>query len=87
MREKTRVENLNPVTQSPQTKASVNVNQNRSEKAGQTKSFQPLPNRQEGKAFSGRPSLPEGKPSPAPTSKGQVIQNSGGTKGGFWGAL
>ena len=85
-RDKTRVESPNPVRQSPQKNASVNVNQNRSERTGQPNSFQSLPTRQEGRAFAGRLSLPEGRLSPAPASKGQVIQNNRGSVGGFLGS-
>ena len=82
----TRVESPNPVRESPQRNASVNVNQNRIEKAGQPNSFTSLPTHQEGKTFAGRPSLPEVRSSPAPASKGQVIQPNRGSAGGFLGA-
>jgi hypothetical protein len=88
MRERTRVESPNPVTQSPQKNASVNVNQNRFERAGQSNSSQSLPTHQEGITFVGRPSLPEGRSSspPAPASKGQGIQPNRGSAGGFFGS-
>jgi hypothetical protein len=70
----------------PEQNVSRDINQNRFERKGQTNSFQSFPNPQEGKTFSGMPSLPEVRPSPAPASKGQVIQNSGGTRGGFLGS-
>jgi hypothetical protein len=82
----TRVEGSNPVRESPQRNASVNVNQNRIKTAGQPNSLPSLPTRQEGKAFAGRPSLPEVRSSPAPTSKGQVIQPNRGSAGGFLGS-
>ena len=82
----TRVESSNPVRESPQRNASVNVNQNRIKTAGQPNSLPSLPTRQEGKAFAGRPSLPEVRSSPAPTSKGQVIQPNRGSAGGFFGS-
>ena len=82
----TRVESSNPVRESPQRNASVNVNQNRIKTAGQPNSLPSLPTRQEGKAFAGRPSLPEVRSSPAPTSKGQVIQPNRGSAGGFLGS-
>jgi hypothetical protein len=88
MRERTRVESPNPVTQSPQKNTLVNVNQNRFERTGQSNSSQSLPTHQEGKTFVGRPSLPEGRSSspPAPASKGQVIQPNRGSAGGFFGS-
>lgn len=87
MSERTKVESPNPVTQSPQRNASVNVNQNRIERAGQSNFSQSLPTRQEGKAFAGRSSLPEVRSfsSTVPASKGQMIQNNRGSVGGFLG--
>ena len=69
----------------PKRNVSRDVNQDRFERTGQSNSSHSLPNPQGGKAFSGKPSLPEVRPSPAPASKGQVIQNSSGTRGGFLG--
>jgi hypothetical protein len=82
----TRVKSPNPVVQSPQRNASVNVNQNQFERAGQPNSFQSPPPRKDGKTLAGKPSLPEVRVSPAPSSKGQVIQNSQGSRGGFLGS-
>jgi hypothetical protein len=84
-RERTRVESPNPVPQSPQRNTSVNVNQNRFERAGQSNSSQSLPAPQEGKTFVGRPSLSEVRSVPAPSSKGQVVQPDRGSAGGLSG--
>jgi hypothetical protein len=127
-KDRRRVESPNPVTQSTQRNASVNVNQNRFERTGQLNAFQgnvernrsafpmrdrtrvesstsiqggvrnmsihppnpnqvqSLPQRQDGKAFAGRPSLPEGRSFSATALKGQVIQNNRGSAGGFLGS-
>jgi hypothetical protein len=89
----TKVKSPNPVAQNPQRNASVNINQNRSERAAQPNAqpsrpsqVQPLSQSQQGKAFVGKPSSPEVRVSPAPQSKGQVIQNSQGSRGGFLGS-
>jgi hypothetical protein len=84
--ERTRVESPNPVQQSQQSNASADVNQNRFGRAGQSNSLPSLLQRQEGKAFAGRSSLPEGKLSPVPESKGQAIQSNSGSVGGFFGS-
>jgi hypothetical protein len=89
-KDETRVKSPNPVAQSPQRNASVNINQNRFERTAQPNAqpsrpsqVQPLSKSQEGKVLLGRSSLPEGKSSSAPASKGQVIQNSRGSVGGL----
>ncbi len=84
--ERTRVESPNPVRQSQQRNASADVDQNRFGKAGQPNSIQSLPQRQEGKAFAGRPSLPERRLSPVPESRGRAIQPNRGSVGGFFGS-
>ena len=126
-RERTRIESPNPVRESSQRSGSVDIDRNRSEKAGQPNVFQggvernqsSLPGREKtriessvpvqeslrnrgistsppsqvqsfsqpqgGKAFSGRPSLPEVRSSPAPSSKGQVVQPDRGSAGGLLG--
>jgi hypothetical protein len=86
LKDETRVKSPNPVAQSPQRNTSVSVNQNRAGRTGQPNSLQSLPPRQEGRAFAGRSSLPEGRSSPAPASKGQVKQNSHGSVGGLLGS-
>jgi hypothetical protein len=90
---RTTVKSPNPVTQNPQRNVSVNVNQNRSERAAQPNAqpsrpsqVQPLSQSQQGKAFIGRPSLPESRPSSAPVSKGQTVQSNRGSTGGILGA-
>ena len=85
-KDKATVKSLNPVAQSPQRKASVNANQNWIEKAGQPNSFTSLPTRQEGKASAERASLPEGRSSPAPTTKGQTNPFNRGSTGGILGS-
>jgi hypothetical protein len=84
--ERTRVESPNPVQQSQQRNASADVNQNRFGRAGQSNSLPSLLQRQEGKAFAGRPSLPERRLSPVPESRGQAIQPNRGSVGGFFGS-
>jgi hypothetical protein len=84
-KDKATVKSSNPVTQSPQRNALVNPNQNRIEKAGQPNSFTSLPTRQEGKASAERASLPEGRSSPAPTTKEQTSSFNPGSTGGFLG--
>jgi hypothetical protein len=83
----------NPVPQSPQRNASVNVNQSRSERTAQpnvqptrSSQVQPLSQSQQGKAFVGRPSLPEVRSSSAPVSKGQAGQSNRGSAGGLLGS-
>jgi hypothetical protein len=83
----------NPVPQSPQRNASVNVNQSRSERTAQpnvqptrSSQVQPLSQSQQGKAFVGRPSLPEVRSSSAPVSKGQAVQSNRGSAGGLLGS-
>jgi hypothetical protein len=87
------VRSPNPVSQSPQRNASVNVNQSRSERTGQANAqptrssqVQPLSQSQQGKAFVGRPSLPEVRSSSAPVSKGQAVQSNRGSTGGLLGS-
>jgi hypothetical protein len=89
----TKVKSPNPVAQNPQRNASVNINQNLSERTVQPNAqpsrpsqVQPLSQPQQGKAFVGKPSLPEVRVSSPPPSKGQVIQNSQGSGGGFLGS-
>lgn len=86
------VKSPNPVTKSPQRNASVNVNQNRSERTAQPNAqlslpsqVQPLSQSREGKVLVEKPSLPEGKSSSAPVSKGQAVQSNRGSTGGFLG--
>jgi hypothetical protein len=92
-KDETRVKSPNPVAQSPQRNASVSINQNRSERTAQPNAqpsrpsqVQPLSQSQEGKVLLGRSSLPEGRSSPAPASKGQAIQPNRGSVGGFFGS-
>jgi hypothetical protein len=84
------VKSPNSVTQNPQRNVSVNVNQNRFERAAQPNAqpsrpsqVQPLSQSQQGKAFVGRPSLPDVKSSPAPVSKGQTVQFNRKSTGGI----
>jgi Family of unknown function (DUF6600)/FecR protein len=86
------VKSPNPVKQNPQRNASVNINQNRSERAAQpnaqptrSSQVQPLSQSQQGRAFVGRPSLPEVRSSSAPVSKGQAVQSNRGSTGGLLG--
>jgi hypothetical protein len=88
-----KVKSPNPVAQNPQRNASVNVNQSRSERAAQpnaqptrSSQVQPLSQSQQGKAFVGRPSLPEVRSSSAPVSKGQAVQSNRGSTGGLLGS-
>jgi hypothetical protein len=89
-----KVKSPNPVAQNPQRNASVNVNQSRSERTGQANAqpprssqVQPLSQSQQGKAFVGRPSLPEVRSSSAPvSSKGQAVQSNRGSTGGLLGS-
>jgi hypothetical protein len=92
-KDRTTVKSPNPVTQSPQRNASVNVNQNRSERVAQPNAqpsrpsqVQPLSQSQQGKALVGKPSLPESRPSSAPVSKGQAVQSNRGSTGGILGS-
>jgi hypothetical protein len=89
----TKVKSPNPVAQNPQRNASVNVNQSRSERAAQpnaqptrSSQVQPLSQSQQGKAFVGRPSLPEVRSSSAPVSKGQAVESNRGSTGGLLGS-
>jgi len=86
------VKSPNPVTQSPQRNASVNVNQSRYERTAQPNAqlsrpsqVQPLSQSREGKALVGSSSLQEGRSSSAPATKGQVIQPNRGSAGGISG--
>ena len=88
-----KVKSPTPVAQNPQRNASVNVNQSRSERAAQpnaqptrSSQVQPLSQSQQGKAFVGRPSLPEVRSSSAPVSKGQAVQSNRGSTGGILGS-
>jgi hypothetical protein len=89
----TKVKSPNPVAQSPQRNTSININQNPSVRTVQPNAqpsrpsqVQPLSQSQQGKAFVGRPSLPDVKSSPAPVSKGQAVQSNRGSTGGILGA-
>jgi hypothetical protein len=84
-KDKATAQSSNPGSQSPQRMTSVSVNQNRNERAGESNSFTSLPARQEGKASAGRPSLPEGGLSTAPTTKEHTNSFNRGSKGGFSG--
>lgn len=93
MNDVSKVKSTNPVVQNPQRNASINVNQNRFERATQPNvqpnrpsQVQPLSQSQQRNNFVGRPSLPEVRSSSAQVPKGQAVQSNRGSTGGILGS-
>jgi len=94
IREGTKIERPSPMVPPPNTEpkkilenqdrnALGNIGQNQAEKRNQSDSIQSLPQPREGKVLNERQSLPKGGLFSNPDSKGQVIQQHRGTKGGL----